>query len=387
MLFSVLLPTHDRLKYLRYAIDSVLRQDDQDWEIVVSDNDSTDDIAAYVEGLRDERIRYVRTDCFVPVTENWNNALRESSGDYVVMLGDDDALLPGYLSSLRKVIDRFSTPDAGYTPARTCTVSGRTSGCAGRLSASAPARSVLRRRRQTVPARQAASALARRGGDRLPRALRLQHAIRRRQPRRDRTAARRRRVSAPPFLDYRDEPRVRRVHPDCRRPAAAGRDPGSPADLIDTPTSTARNRTHVRCCTPTRSTPRSGLPSRTSCCPEPTSTLRGCFAMEALYRRLGGPGDLQPNYGHYRSSPGDLLRAGVPLASHDRSLGSAPGRGGAAVGAARAVACRRGRSPARSCGSRRGRCAGPAGHSSTGSLASTESRESCPTARSLPRHQ
>ncbi|MGO9956929.1 MAG: methyltransferase domain-containing protein [Solirubrobacteraceae bacterium] len=117
MLISVLLPTRDRLEYLRYAVESVVRQDDGEWEIVVSDNDSAEDIAGYVEGLGDSRIRYVRTDQLVPVTENWNNALRNSTGEYTVMLGDDDALLPGYLSSMRALIERFEHPDAIYTGA------------------------------------------------------------------------------------------------------------------------------------------------------------------------------------------------------------------------------------------------------------------------------
>jgi glycosyltransferase involved in cell wall biosynthesis len=98
--FSVLLPTRNRLELLRYAVESVRRQDYDDWEIVVSDNDSTEDIAGYVRGLGDPRIRYARTPRFVPVTDNWNNALAASTGDYVVMLGDDDALLPGYFSKL-----------------------------------------------------------------------------------------------------------------------------------------------------------------------------------------------------------------------------------------------------------------------------------------------
>ena len=114
MLVSVLLPTHNRLEYLRFAVESVRRQDDSEWEIVISDNDSTDDIAGYVEGLADDRVRYVRTDRFIPVTENWNNALRHSTGDYVVMLGDDDALLQGYLTALQAVVERFDTPDAVY---------------------------------------------------------------------------------------------------------------------------------------------------------------------------------------------------------------------------------------------------------------------------------
>src|SRR4051812_46145016 len=117
MRFSALLPTRNRLHYLRFAVESVLRQDDPDWELVVSDNDSEDDIAGYVASLGDDRVRYVRTDSFVPVTENWNNALRHSTGDYIVMLGDDDALLPGYFAAMRRHIERFGAPDAVYTSA------------------------------------------------------------------------------------------------------------------------------------------------------------------------------------------------------------------------------------------------------------------------------
>jgi glycosyltransferase involved in cell wall biosynthesis len=117
MLLSVLLPTHDRLEYLRYAVESVRRQDLADWEVIVSDNASTEDIAGYVSELGDERIRYVRTETFVPVTENWNNALRHSRGDYVVMLGDDDALLPGYCEGLLNLVERFERPQVIYTGA------------------------------------------------------------------------------------------------------------------------------------------------------------------------------------------------------------------------------------------------------------------------------
>lgn len=113
-LVSVLLPNRNRLEFLRYAIETVRRQDEGDWEIVVSDNDSEDDIAGHVEGLEDERVRYVRTPSFVPVTDNWNNALTHSRGRYVVMLGDDDGLMPGYIRRMRELIERFREPELIY---------------------------------------------------------------------------------------------------------------------------------------------------------------------------------------------------------------------------------------------------------------------------------
>jgi len=113
-LVSVLLPTRNRLEFLELAIQTVLRQDDGDWELIVSDNDSEQDIAGHVAALGDERITYVRTAEFVPVTENWNNALRHATGRYVVMLGDDDGLMPGYVARLRELATRFGEPDVVY---------------------------------------------------------------------------------------------------------------------------------------------------------------------------------------------------------------------------------------------------------------------------------
>jgi glycosyltransferase involved in cell wall biosynthesis len=107
MKFSVLLPTRNRLELLRYALETVRRQDYEDWEVIVSDNASQEDIEGHVRSLGDARIQYRRTAGFVPVTENWNNALAHSSGDYVVMLGDDDGLMKGYFSTLRGLIEGY----------------------------------------------------------------------------------------------------------------------------------------------------------------------------------------------------------------------------------------------------------------------------------------
>lgn len=67
-----------------------------DFEIVVADNASQEDYKAYLDSLGDRRIVYFRQPKAVPVTENWRKALALSSGDYVLMLGDDDALAPQF---------------------------------------------------------------------------------------------------------------------------------------------------------------------------------------------------------------------------------------------------------------------------------------------------
>ena len=116
-LFSILLPTKNRLDLLRYAIETVRRQDYSTWEIVVSDNHSEEDIGGYVASLADPRIIHVRTERPLHVTDNWNNALDRCRGDYVIMLGDDDGLTKGYLSRMAGLIAEHGGPDLVFTSA------------------------------------------------------------------------------------------------------------------------------------------------------------------------------------------------------------------------------------------------------------------------------
>lgn len=117
MKFSVLLPTRDRLDFLRYAVESVRLQDCSDWELVISDNASSQDVAGYVASLGDARLHYSRTDSLLPVTDNWNRALEKARGDYIIMLGDDDALLPRCLGVAQKLLEQWRDPDVIYTQA------------------------------------------------------------------------------------------------------------------------------------------------------------------------------------------------------------------------------------------------------------------------------
>ena len=112
MKFSVLLPTRNGGKYLESSIESVLSQDYQDMELIVFDNANTDNTAEVVNSFsNDKRLKYYRTERVVSVTDNWNNALKKSSGDYVLMMGDDDFLLPGYFDTLDKTITENDSPD------------------------------------------------------------------------------------------------------------------------------------------------------------------------------------------------------------------------------------------------------------------------------------
>ena len=112
--FSVLLPTRDRLDLAKGAIETVRRQTYRNWELVVADNCSADNVAGYIASLSDHRIVYARSDTPLPVTKNWNRALSASSGEFIVMLGDDDGLVPGYFERLLEAIGALQEPDFIY---------------------------------------------------------------------------------------------------------------------------------------------------------------------------------------------------------------------------------------------------------------------------------
>ena len=116
MKFSILIPTRNRPELLRLAVESVRLQDYADWELIVSDNASGADIAHQMQVFGDSRIRTRRHDRLIPVTDNWNAALEMATGDYFVMLGDDDALIPGCLGRLNEVIKSWN-PEAIYAQA------------------------------------------------------------------------------------------------------------------------------------------------------------------------------------------------------------------------------------------------------------------------------
>jgi glycosyltransferase involved in cell wall biosynthesis len=110
--YSVLLPTRNGSSMLEGCLRSVLDQRYDDLELIVSDNASQDATPQILEPFaNDPRVRLLRQDVPLGVTENWNAALDASAGEYVVLLGDDDVLLPGYFERADALLQRHADPD------------------------------------------------------------------------------------------------------------------------------------------------------------------------------------------------------------------------------------------------------------------------------------
>jgi glycosyltransferase involved in cell wall biosynthesis len=103
-LISVVIATRERAGTLAHTLSTALNQKLSDYEIVVSDNCSEDATADVVNSLASERIRYVRTERRLSMCDNYEFALHHASGEYVIFIGDDDAVMPDALSVLARAI-------------------------------------------------------------------------------------------------------------------------------------------------------------------------------------------------------------------------------------------------------------------------------------------
>jgi glycosyltransferase involved in cell wall biosynthesis len=109
-LVSILMNCLNGEAYVAEAIDSVLLQTYQHWEIIFWDNCSTDQTPEIVKGYKDQRIKYFRGTEVVPLYSARNLALKNVSGEFIAFLDIDDKWMP---EKLEKQVPLFSNSRVG----------------------------------------------------------------------------------------------------------------------------------------------------------------------------------------------------------------------------------------------------------------------------------
>ena len=101
------LPVRNGAPTIAQAIDSVLAQTLQDWELVISDNQSSDGTSEICASYaaRDARIRHIPSDRDLSIHENFRAAFHHSRGTYFRWHGDDDWLEPDYAERVVGALD------------------------------------------------------------------------------------------------------------------------------------------------------------------------------------------------------------------------------------------------------------------------------------------
>ncbi len=110
---SVIIATHNRRKLLERAIDSIITQTFQDFEIIVSVDAAIDDTLAYLEDItkRDGRVRYIVSEENIGPGAARNNAIEIANGEFIAIMDDDDIAIPERFEKQLAVFD--SKPEAG----------------------------------------------------------------------------------------------------------------------------------------------------------------------------------------------------------------------------------------------------------------------------------
>lgn len=106
MLTSVVIATYNGEKFIRQQIDSILTQLDDNDEIVISDNNSTDETVNIIQSYGDERIKlYIHLE--KGVITNFENALKHASGDLIFLADQDDIWLENKVTVMKKYLEEY----------------------------------------------------------------------------------------------------------------------------------------------------------------------------------------------------------------------------------------------------------------------------------------
>src|SRR5581483_9458517 len=143
---SVLIPTFNCARFLPEAVDSILAQKFGDFELIISDDNSSDDSSELLRSYaaRDPRVRLHLQSSNLGMVANWNWCLQQARGEYIKFVFGDDALISAQtlgcmaelldaepdvvlVASARRVIDEASHPTAIWDELKTA---GRHGGAA-----------------------------------------------------------------------------------------------------------------------------------------------------------------------------------------------------------------------------------------------------------------
>lgn len=90
--YSIIIPVHNGMPYLKSCIDSIISQEYDDYELIVSDDNSTDGGKEYLRSLKHCKIRFIEPHQSLSMTEHWEWALSHAKGTWQIFVGQDDAL-------------------------------------------------------------------------------------------------------------------------------------------------------------------------------------------------------------------------------------------------------------------------------------------------------
>ncbi len=100
MLFSIIVPVHNREKQIARSVASVTGQQFTDWELILVDDRSTDGSLALMRTMTASNLKVIARDVQRGTGEARNTGVAAAQGEWIIFLDSDDELVPGALSAL-----------------------------------------------------------------------------------------------------------------------------------------------------------------------------------------------------------------------------------------------------------------------------------------------
>jgi glycosyltransferase involved in cell wall biosynthesis len=116
---SVIIPTYNQANFIDKAIESVLSQTYQDFEIIVINDGSTDNTEEIIRGFKDKRVKYVKKYKNKGISVARNIGIKVARGKYIALLDSDDEWLPEKLDKQIKILQDES-PELGVVYSNLC---------------------------------------------------------------------------------------------------------------------------------------------------------------------------------------------------------------------------------------------------------------------------
>lgn len=107
--YSFVLPAY-KARFFREALDSILAQTYKDFELIIVNDASPEDLDSIVKSCDDPRIRYYVNEQNIggkDLVAQWNHCLEYAEGDYIILASDDDVYFPQYLEKMDALVQKY----------------------------------------------------------------------------------------------------------------------------------------------------------------------------------------------------------------------------------------------------------------------------------------
>lgn len=89
-MISVCIATFNGAKYIKYQLNSILAQLENQDEVIISDDCSDDNTVGIIEGINDNRVKLLKNTSKLGIVRNFENSLIHAQGDYIFLADQDD---------------------------------------------------------------------------------------------------------------------------------------------------------------------------------------------------------------------------------------------------------------------------------------------------------